>query len=69
MDPTRRYLNTEEAAAYIGISASTLSRMRVSGEGPCYSKAGRRVLYDVAQLDKWMEKRRRRFTGESTEED
>ena len=64
-DDARRYLDTRQAAAYLGIGASTLNRMRVSGEGPRYSKLGRRVVYDAADLDKWVEERKRRFTGES----
>ena len=39
--------------------------MRVSGEGPRYVKAGRRVIYDVRDLDAWMEERKRSFTGEA----
>ena len=47
-DDTPRYLDTRQAAGYLGIGASTLNRMRVSGEGPRYSKLGRRVVYDLA---------------------
>ena len=60
-----RYLDTVHAAEYLGLSPSTLARMRVTGEGPRYSKAGRRVIYDIRDLDKWVERRKRRFTGES----
>ena len=28
---------------------------------------GRRVVYDLADLDRWVEERKRRFTGESTD--
>ena len=62
------YLNTEEAASYVRLSPSTLARMRVTGEGPRYSKAGRRVIYDPRDLDEWVAERKRRFTGESVEE-
>ena len=47
------------------MSSSTLNRMRVTGDGPLYSKLGRRVIYDVGDLDAWIEARKRRFTGES----
>ena len=60
-----RYLDTAQAARYLGLSPSTLARMRVTGEGPRYSKAGRRVIYDIRDLDDWVERRKRRFTGES----
>ena len=62
-----RYLDTGQAAEYLGISPSTLNRMRVTGEGPRYSKAGRRVIYDIEDLDAWVEKRKRRFTGEEVD--
>lgn len=66
MTETRpRYLDTKEAAAYLGLSPKTLVKMRVTGGGPRYAKVGRRVIYDVADLDSWIEKRKRRFTGES----
>ena len=63
-----RYLGTKEAAAYLGLSAKTLEKLRVTGEGPPYAKAGRRVIYDRRDLDRWVAKRKRRFTGESVEE-
>ena len=40
-------------------------RMRVTGDGPRYAKAGRRVIYDRVDLDGWVEERKRRFTAES----
>ena len=64
-----RYMNTEQAGSYLGLSPSTLRRMRVTGEGPRYSKAGRRVIYDPSDLDEWVDERKRRFTGESVGED
>ena len=67
-DPIPRYLGPEEAAVYLGLSAKTLQRMRVTGEGPPYVKARRRVIYDRLDLDEWAAKRKRRFTGEETEE-
>ena len=62
-----RYLDTGQAGEYLGISPSTLNRMRVTGEGPRYSKAGRRVIYDIEDLDAWVEERKRRFTGETVD--
>ncbi len=51
----KRFLNAKEAFAYVGISAKTLNRMRAPGKGPRYTKRGRRVIYDVVDLDEWME--------------
>jgi len=60
-----RYLSTKQAAMYVGLSPCTLNRMRVTGEGPRYAKAGRRVVYDRADLDAWIDARKRSFTGET----
>lgn len=65
----RRYLNTSQAADYLGMSPTTLNRMRVTGEGPPYSKVGRRVIYDISELDAWVARRKRHFTGETVETD
>ena len=59
-----RYLDPKQAAAYLTISVGTLAHMRVTGDGPPYAKSGRRVIYAVADLDTWVEERKRRFTGE-----
>ena len=66
-DPLPRYLGPAEAGAYLGVSPKTLQRMRVTGEGPLYVKARRRVIYDRLDLDDWAVKRKRRFTGEEIE--
>ena len=60
----RRYLDTEQAAAYILLSPATLVRMRITGEGPRYAKVGRRVIYAIEDLDGWVEERKQSFTGE-----
>ena len=63
-DP-KRFLKTSEAAAYCGSSASTFEKLRVHGGGPSYVKLGRRVVYDRAELDIWMDAHRRRSTSEA----
>ena len=64
----RRYLNSQEAARILRLSARTLERMRVEGSGPKYLKAGRgtraRVLYRPADLDLWLESRTFSSTSE-----
>ena len=57
-----RRLNTAQAAEYIGLSASTLSKLRVFGGGPVYLKLNRRVVYDVRSLDVWLQARSRTST-------
>jgi excisionase family DNA binding protein len=52
------------AASYLGISTSTLAKLRLSGTGPAYCKLGRRVVYRAADLEAWLESRRRLSTSE-----
>ena len=60
-----RKLNSPEAAEYLGISVSTLSKRRVDGDGPQYLKLGRRVVYDTRDLDAWLDTRRRASTADA----
>jgi predicted DNA-binding transcriptional regulator AlpA len=61
---TKRLLPVAEAAKYVSLSASTLNRLRVSGGGPRYAKLAGKVLYDVADLDQWIEDSKRGSTSE-----
>ena len=51
-------LNVTQAAAYTGISKSTLDKRRVYGGGPEYFKIGARVVYNRADLDAWLAPRK-----------
>lgn len=63
MSPNK--LRAPAAAEYLGLSTSTLAKMRLRGDGPVYMKAGRRVvLYDAADLEAWLRTRKRRSTSE-----
>jgi excisionase family DNA binding protein len=64
VDFPSRLLNVQEAARLLGLSASTLNKLRVTGNGPRFMKLGRRVLYDVADLEKWAAERKRSHTSE-----
>ena len=61
---TKRLLTVAEAATYLSLSASTLNRLRVSGGGPRYAKLGGKILYDVRDLDQWIEAHKRSSTSE-----
>ncbi len=63
-----RYLNTKHAADYLGVSLGTLKYWRVNGKGPRYSQESRRVFYDPADLDEWVKRNSKNFTGEIKEE-
>ena len=63
-DPPGRKLNVREAARFVGLSASTLNKLRLSGNGPPYMKLGRRVLYDLRDLETWAVERKRHHTSQ-----
>ncbi len=51
-----RFLNNDEAAAYLRLSPRTLEKQRVVGGGPRFRKFGRRVMYAVIDLDAWADR-------------
>ncbi len=51
-------LGSEKAAERIGVSPSTLAKMRCYGNGPPYFKVGKFVRYDSNDVDAWMRSRR-----------
>jgi hypothetical protein len=51
----RRWLRTPAAARYLGYDAATLVQMRAHGNGPRFRKCGSRVVYDVRDLDAFVE--------------
>ena len=52
-----------DAAKYLGLSTSTLAKLRMSGIGPTFAKLGRRVVvYRLADLDDWLARNRRKST-------
>jgi len=61
---TNAVLNAVAAARYLGLSASTLAKWRVSGGGPLFLKLGRRVVYRLRDLEKWQEGCTRRSTSD-----
>jgi predicted DNA-binding transcriptional regulator AlpA len=52
-----------DAARYLGLSVSTLAKLRMGRDGPTFAKLGRRVVvYRLADLDHWVESNRRKST-------
>ena len=49
-----RYLRTPEAARFLGLSGRTLEKHRTYGTGPRYAKLGGRVVYQVDDLQAWV---------------
>ena len=60
-----RILRPKEAARYIGLSASTLAKMRCRGDGPNYVKLGLGAIgYRIADLNAYTKSRIRRAVKE-----
>jgi hypothetical protein len=58
--------STDAAARYVGLSASTLAKLRcVGGDGPEYVKFGRAVRYEQAALDRWVASHRAKSTSDA----
>jgi len=60
-----RLLTQSEAARLLRLSERTLERLRVSGGGPVFVKAGRLVRYREADLETWIASR---VVGSTSEE-
>jgi predicted DNA-binding transcriptional regulator AlpA len=51
-------MRSPEAAAYLRMAVSTLTKLRCRGGGPRFAKVGPRlVVYDRADLDAWLSSR------------
>jgi hypothetical protein len=47
------FLNTDQAAAYLKLSARVLKRLRRAGTGPVFRRHSRFVQYHIDDLDAW----------------
>lgn len=55
-DQPRGTWKEEQAAAYLGLKASTLRQWRFHSKGPAYLKISRSIRYRKEDLDEFMEK-------------
>lgn len=60
-----KVVSIKVAARYVGLSESTLAKLRLNGNGPVYCKLGRRVVYRPADLDEWLQSRIARDTSDA----
>lgn len=58
-------ITTDELAKRLHSSAKSLERWRLTGQGPRYTTAGRRVLYRWSDVEAWLEARARQSTSEA----
>jgi len=56
------FLNTAQAAHYLGLSERTLEDMREKPGGPIFRKHGSAVRYHILDLDVWSDTNRRACT-------
>jgi Helix-turn-helix domain len=57
-------LNALQAAERLSLSTSTLAKLRLSGNGPVFSKLGSRVVYKEEDLRTWVSAKRFHSTAE-----
>lgn len=58
-------MRTADAARFVGLSESSLEKLRCRGDGPAFIKIGSRAVgYLVDDLDAWIASRRRHSTSE-----
>lgn len=62
------YLNTNQAADYLQLKASTLENYRVYGGGPVFYQRGRLVRYLARDLDCWLTSARFENTAQAKQQ-
>ena len=60
-----KVITAKVAAGFVGLSESTLAKMRLNGNGPVYCKLGRRVVYRPSDLEQWLQSRVARDTSDA----
>lgn len=58
-------VSAADAARLVGLSESTLAKLRLNGHGPLYCKLGRRVVYRRTDLEQWLQSRTVRDTSDA----
>jgi DNA-binding transcriptional MerR regulator len=59
------FLNTEQAAFYLGLSPRKLRALRTAGTGPRFRRHSRYVRYHIDDLDHWSTNAAARVTGDA----
>ena len=65
MSDIPKVVSTKIAARLVGLSESTLAKLRLTGNGPVYCKLGRRVVYRPSDLEQWLQSRTTRDTSDA----
>lgn len=64
-----RFLRTNEAARWLGLSGRTLEKHRTYGTGPAYRKIGGRVVYALDDLQTWADRGSRTSTTDKVSDE
>jgi len=62
-----KFLRTQQAAEYLGISERTMEAWRTNGRGPVYRKISGCVRYVPDDLDKFVDAAKRTSTSQTAE--
>ena len=65
MSEMPKVVTAKVAARLVGLSESTLAKLRLNGNGPIYCKLGRRVVYRPVDLEQWLQSRTTRDTSDA----
>ena len=65
MSEMPKVVTAKVAARLVGLSESTLAKLRLNGNGPIYCKLGRRVVYRPVDLEQWLQSRTARDTSDA----
>jgi len=57
-------MDTNNAAAYVGVTPKSMAIMRSLGNGPAFFKLGKKCFYQREDLDAWIASRRATSTAE-----
>ena len=50
----KKYLNPRELAQTFSLNTGTLANMRTRKIGPPFSKAGKKILYRIQDVEQWL---------------
>lgn len=51
----KNLVSPQAVAAHLDMTVQALATMRFRGEGPAYVKVGRRVRYNMADVEQWID--------------
>ena len=63
----KQLLTQKRLSDLIDVSERTLERWRVEGSGPVFCRAGRKILYQLDDVEIWLAASRRKSTSEPVE--